>query len=76
MSSISINLRGRLIECGHRKVSDISYTDNLPSITGDNSRFYTGYCDQCNEVVYARTGTTIIPWNYDRNETFKEGGKQ
>lgn len=59
------------MECKHKKVTNISYTDNLPVITGDNSKFYTGFCENCEEMVYARTGKTTIEWNYDRNATFK-----
>lgn len=61
--------------CKHKKVTGISYTDNLPYITGDNSKFYTGYCEQCKEMVYARTGKIRISWNYDRNKTFDESIK-
>ena len=61
-----------IFQCKHKKVSDISYTDNLPVITGDNSKFYTGFCDDCNEMAYGRTGKIRISWNYDREKTFSD----
>jgi hypothetical protein len=65
-------LTAGVIECSHTKVSDIWYTDNLPFITGDSSRFYTGYCEHCEKMVYGRTGRIRIRWNYDRNKTFDD----
>jgi hypothetical protein len=56
--------------CKHEHISDIGYTDQLPSITGDNTRFYTGFCTDCQETVYCRTGDVKIGWNLDRNKTF------
>lgn len=67
ISMFGIKIRG----CEHKKVTNISYTTMLPSITGDNTRFYEGFCDSCEHSVYARTGKSPIKWNLDRNETFK-----
>jgi len=60
------------VDCSHKKVTDISYTDNLPAITGDSSKFYQGYCEHCQKMVYGRTGRLTIKWNYDRNKTFSD----
>jgi hypothetical protein len=53
--------------CLHNNVTDIGYTDNLPHITGDNSKFYNGFCTDCEKIVYGRTGKKRIRWTSIRN---------
>ena len=50
--------------CNHTQVSDIGYC------LGFDGRLYDGFCEQCEEKVYARIGKKTIRWNRDRNGTF------
>lgn len=58
--------------CLHKNITDMWYTDNLPAITGDYSKFHTGFCEDCKKMVYGRTGNIRIFWNYDREKNFKK----
>ena len=60
--------------CPHKKgkVIEIGYTDNLPSITGDNSKYYDGYCISCEKKVYGQTGRKYIRWTTNREYAFSD----
>jgi hypothetical protein len=58
--------------CPHKKgsVIEIFETNNLPTITGDNTKYYDGFCVDCENMVYGRTGKKVIRWTTDRNYAF------
>lgn len=53
-------------ECEHKRITD-AYRE-----AGYETTFFTGFCNDCKEMVYARTGNKTIKWNLDRNATFKD----
>ena len=58
--------------CPQKKgsVIEIFETNNLPTITGDNTKYYDGFCVDCENMVYGRTGKKVIRWTTDRNYAF------
>lgn len=62
----------KINECVHKRgsVSEIFFTTNLPSITGDGTKFYDGYCNDCQSTVYGRVGRVTVRWTTDRNLAF------
>jgi hypothetical protein len=58
--------------CPHKKgsVIEIFETNNLPTITGDNTKYYDGFCVDCEKRVYGRTGKKVIRWTTDRDYAF------
>jgi len=61
--------------CEHRNLSEISMTDNLPAITGDISKYYEAFCNDCEEIVYCQTGLVVIPWTTVRNIAWRDTSK-
>ncbi len=60
-----------LDKCQHRRLSEIYYYDNLPRLTGETiSKYYTAFCNICEEMVFCQTGKISIPWTTNRNLAF------
>jgi len=59
--------------CQHEKgsVIEINSTNNLPALTGDVTKYFEGFCVDCEQMVYGRTGITVVRWTTDRDKAFK-----